>query len=49
MFLTTLQESLRVQKDGILGIMDNDRSTTFKFLPPCRNELLSSKKAHLDG
>ena len=24
-------------------------STTFKFLPPCQNELLSSKTAHLDG
>ena len=31
---TTLQESLRIQKDSILGIMDKDRSTTFKFVPP---------------
>ena len=46
---TTLQESLRIQKDSILGIMDKDWSTTFKFVPPCRNELLRSKMAHLDG
>ena len=49
MFFTTLQESLRIQKDGILGTMDKDWSTTFKFLPPSRNELLCSKMAHLDG
>ena len=48
-FFTTLQESLRIQKDSILGIMDKDWSTTFKFLTPCRNELLCSKTAHLDG
>ena len=48
MFFTTLQESLRIQKDSKLGIMDKDWSTTFKFLPPCRNELLRSKTAHLD-
>ena len=42
---TTLQESLRIQKDSILGIMDKDWSTTFKFVPPCRNELLCSKTA----
>ena len=29
---TTLQESLRIQKDSILGIMDKDWSTIFKFL-----------------
>ena len=46
---TTLQESLRIQKDSILGIMDKDRSTTFKFVPPCQNELLRSKTAHVDG
>ena len=46
---TTLQESLRIQKDSILGIMDKDWSTTFKFVPPCRNELLRSKTANLDG
>ena len=46
---TTLQESLRIQKDSILGIMDKDWSTTFKFVPHCRNELLRSKMAHLDG
>ena len=43
---TTLQESLRIQKDCILGIMDKDWSTTLKFVPPCRNELLRSKTAH---
>ena len=46
---SNLQESLRIQKDSILGIMDKDRSTTFKFVPRCRNELLRSKSAHLDG
>ena len=46
---TTLQESLRILKDSILGIMDKDRSTTFKFVTPCQNELLRSKTAHLDG
>ena len=46
---TTLQESLRIGKDSILGIMDKDWSTTFKFVPPCRNELLRSKTAHIDG
>ena len=46
---TTLQESLSIQKDSILGILDKDLSTTFKFVPPCRNELLRSKTAHLDG
>ena len=49
MFFTTLQESLRIQKDSILGILDKDWFTTFKFVPPCRNELLRSKTAHLDG
>ena len=49
MFLTTLQESLRIQKDSIFGILDKDWSTTFKFVPPCRNEFLRSKTAHLDG
>ena len=49
MFFTTLQESLRIQKDIKLGILDKDWSTTFKFVPPCRNELLPSKTAHLDG
>ena len=48
-FFTTLQESLRNQKDSILGITDQDWSTTFKFVAPCRNELLRSKTAHLDG
>ena len=48
-FFTTLQESLRIQKDTILGIMDKDWSTTFKFVPPCGNELLHSKTAQLDG
>ena len=48
-FFTTLQESLRIQKDTILGIMDKDWSTTFKFVPPCGNELLRSKTAQLDG
>ena len=46
---SNLQESLRIQKDSILGIMDKDWSTTFKFVPHCRNELLRSKTAHLDG
>ena len=46
---TTLQESLRIQKDSILGIIDKDWSTTFRFVPPCRNKLLCSKTAHLDG
>ena len=46
---SNLQESLRIQKDSILGIMDKDWSTTFKFVPRCRNELLRSKTAHLDG
>ena len=49
MFFTTLQESLRIQKDIILGTMDEDWSTTFKFVLPYRNELLCSKMAHLDG
>ena len=49
MFFTTLQESLSIHKDGILGILDKDWCTTFKFVPPCRNELLHSKTAHLDG
>ena len=40
MFFTTLQESLRIQKDSILGILDKDMSTAFKFVPPYRNELL---------
>ena len=48
-FFTTLQESLSIQKDSILEILDKDWSTTFKFVPPCRNELLRSKTAHLDG
>ena len=46
---SNLEESLRIQKDSILGIMDKDWSTTFKFVPRCRNELLRSKTAHLDG
>ena len=41
---TTLQESLRILKDSILGIMDNDWSTILKFLPPYRNELFTLKK-----
>ena len=49
MFFTTLQESLSIQKDSILGILDKDWSTTFKFVPPCRNELLRLKTAHLAG
>ena len=49
MFFTTLQESLSIQKDSILGILDKDWSTTFKFVPLCRNELLRSKTAPLDG
>ena len=47
--ISNLQESLRIQKDSILGILDKDWSTTFKFVPRCRNELLRSKTAHLDG
>ena len=46
---SNLQESLRIKKDSILGIMDKDWSTTFIFVPRCRNELLRSKTAHLDG
>ena len=46
---TNLQESLKIQKDSILGIMDKDWSTTFKFVSCCRNELLCLKTAHLDG
>ena len=42
-FFTSLQESLRIQKDSILGIMDKDWSTTFKFVPPCRYELYARK------
>ena len=49
MFFTTLQESLSIQKDSVLEILDKDWSTTFKFVSPCRNELLCSKTAHLDG
>ena len=50
MFFTTLQESLKFHKDSMHGLMDKDCSATFKFLPPCWNELLRSKKAHLvDG
>ena len=49
MFFATLQESVSIQKDSILGILDKDWSTTFKFVPPCWNELLRSKTAHLDG
>jgi len=37
MFFTTLQERLRIQKDCILGLMNKDWSTIFKFLPSCRN------------
>ena len=47
-FFTTLQESLRLHKDSMPGLMDKDCSATFKFLPPCWNELLRSKRAHLD-
>ena len=47
-FFTTLQESLRLHKDSVPGLMDKDCSATFKFLPPCWNELLHSKTAHLD-
>ena len=36
--ITTIQESLRIEKDTILGIIDKDWSTTFKFVPPCQNE-----------
>ena len=46
---SNLQESLRIQKDSKLGIMDKDWSTTFKFVPHCRNELLRLKTAHLDS
>ena len=49
MFFTTLQESLRIQKVSVLGIMDKDWSTTFKFVPHWQNELLRSKTAHFDG
>ena len=49
MFFTTLQESLSIQKDSILGILDKDWSTTFNFVPPYRNELLRLKTAHIDG
>ena len=49
MFFTTLQESLSIPKDSILVILDKDWPTTFKFVPSCRNELLRSKTAHLDG
>ena len=49
MFFTTLQETLTIQKDSILGILDKDWSTTFKFVPPSQNELLRLKTAHLDG
>ena len=48
-FFTTLHESLRIQEDSILGVMDKDLSTIFKFVPPCRIELLRSKTAHLNG
>ena len=45
MFFSTLQETLSIQKDSILGILDKDWSTTtFEFVPPCRNELLCSKR-----
>ena len=37
MFYTTSQESLRIQKDRKLGIMDKDWSTAFRFVPPCRS------------
>ena len=47
-FLPLLQESLRLHKDSMPGLMDKDCSATFKFLPPCWNELLRSKTAHLD-
>ena len=49
MFFTTLQESLKLHKDNMPGLMDKDCSATLKFLPPCCNELLRSKTAHLDG
>ena len=49
MFFNTLQEILSIQKDSILVILDKDLSTTFKFVSPCRNELLRLKTAHLDG
>ena len=45
----TRKLSLSIEKDSILGILDKDWSTTFKFVPPCRNELLRSITAHLDG
>ena len=49
MFFTTLQESLKLHKDSVPGIMDKDCSATFRFLPPCLNEFLRCKTAHLDG
>ena len=48
MFFTTLQESLKLQKDSMLGLMDKDCSATFKFVPPFWSELLRSKTAHLE-
>ena len=48
MFFITLQESLKLLKDSIPGLIYKDCSATFKFLPPCWNELLLSKTAHLD-
>ena len=47
-FFTTLQESLKLHKDSMPGLMDKNCPTTLKFLPPCWNELLRSKTAHLD-
>ena len=43
-FFTNLQKSLRIQKDSILGIMDKDWSTTFKLVPPCRNNFYARKR-----
>ena len=48
-FFTTLQESLRLQKDIMPGLKYKDFSATLKLPPPCRNELLRSKTACLDG
>ena len=39
---TTFQGSLKLHKDSIPGLMNKDCSATFKFLPPCWNELLRS-------
>ena len=48
-FLTTSQQTLRLQKDSMPRLMDEDCSATFKFLQPRLNELLRSKTAYFDG